>query len=177
MSVISELVGQSFSDSLHVCVCVVLWQWVCCCVGCRCWNIVRWACFNEHSSAVPCHPFLFLLHTNTQDAYFMQAQSSAPCTVCAQGVVTHYLVFTWLSVWHAPMETRRDYCHTWSEGVLRFGKDHCLSLSPSWLADSWVMGWRVQRCFSWEDTNILIQERSCCIVQAAQFSSLRLHIQ
>lgn len=33
-------------------------------VGCRCWNIAQWACFNEHSRAVSCHPSLPLANSN-----------------------------------------------------------------------------------------------------------------
>lgn len=46
---------------LRVCFCVAVSV---CRVGCRCWNIAQWACFNEHSTAVSCHPSLPLANPN-----------------------------------------------------------------------------------------------------------------
>lgn len=46
---------------LRVCFCVAFSV---CRVECRCWNIAQWACFNEHSRAVSCHPSLPLANPN-----------------------------------------------------------------------------------------------------------------
>lgn len=70
---------------------------------------------------------LFLLHTNTQDANFMQAQSSAPCTVCGGSGGTLFGIYMAVIVRRThgnKVGLGRIYYHTLSEGVLRFGNSH-----------------------------------------------------
>lgn len=90
MSVTFELVGQSFPDSLCMCVygvCVCVRASVSVCTR-QCVVVLgagaETLC-GEHvlMSTAAQYPAIrpYPLHTNTQDAFFMQAQSSAPFTV------------------------------------------------------------------------------------------------
>lgn len=94
---------------------------------------------------------LFLLHTNTQDANFMQAQSSAPCTMCRGSGGTLFSIYMAVAVKRThgnKVGLGRIYYYTLAEGVLRFVNNHGQSQllscplkaapSPSLCTDSWV---------------------------------------
>ncbi len=75
------------------------------------------------SSTIP----LLLLHTHTQDANFMPAQSSAPCIVCRESGGTAFGIYIAVGVKHThgnKVGLGRIYYYILSESVFRLVKNH-----------------------------------------------------